>query len=81
MSKAISREHLILAQGTEYVRAELRRLLPKLPDKEQRVIGHLASVLTHSLKARRAGALNDLSRLTLREVEHCTNAVAADVKK
>ncbi len=54
MSKTLVPEHLILMQGAEYVRSGIRRILPKLPPGEQRELGHLATVLTHSLKARRA---------------------------
>ncbi len=56
MSKTLTREHLVLLEGCEYVRSGIRRILPKLPPKEQRELGHLATVLTHSLKARQRAA-------------------------
>ena len=56
MSKTLVPEHLILMQGAEYVRSGIRRILPKLQPKEQRELGHLATVLTHSLKARQRAA-------------------------
>ena len=64
MSKTLSHEHLILLQGAEYVRHGLRRILPKLPPKEQRELGHLATVLTYSLKARQRAATPTLGAIS-----------------
>lgn len=81
MSKALTREHLILLQGAEYVRSGIRRILPTLPAQQAQALGHLAAVLTHSLKARGRGASNDLLRPKPNGMKSCTDAVVVAPKK
>jgi hypothetical protein len=53
MAKALSREHLVLAQACECARAALRRMIPEAPERFRQELGNVSAILTRALKARR----------------------------
>ena len=52
MTKQWTADHVALASAVELARSELRAILPRLPESQQRRVAFAVDVLSHGLKAR-----------------------------